>query len=86
MRKLSVTDIEKSELIETIFFSKACKDNFTADKKQEFVNFFLILFEKNNVQFNTEEYGEFSYEDKIPYDVNHNENCIEIDPKFVIDR
>ncbi len=86
MRKLSVTDIEKSELIETIFFSKACKDNFTADKKQEFVNFFLILFEKNNVQFNTEEYGEFSYENKIPYDVNHNENCIEIDAKFVIDR
>ncbi|HAV6198088.1 TPA: hypothetical protein JI316_12840 [Acinetobacter baumannii] len=86
MRKLSVTDIEKSELVESIFFSKACNDNFTADKKQEFVNFFLMLFEKNNVQFNTKEYGYFSYENKIPYDVNHDEKCIEIDSKFVIDK
>ncbi|WP_445536140.1 hypothetical protein [Acinetobacter sp. G18] len=86
MRKLSVTDIEKSELIETIFFSKACKDNFTADKKQEYVDLFLSVLAHNNVQFNTEKYGEFSYENRIPYTVNNKEKCIEIDPKFVIDR
>ncbi len=45
-----------------------------------------MLFEKNNVQFNTKEYGNFSYENKIPYDVNHDEKCIEIDSKFVIDK
>lgn len=86
MRKLSVTDIEKSELGNYIYFQKLGNDNFSQEKKQEYVDLFLRLFEKNNVQFNTEKYGQLSYENRIPFTINHEENCIEIDPKFVIDR
>lgn len=86
MRTLSVTDIEKSELGNYIYFQKLGKDNFSREKKQEYVDLFLSVLAHNNVQFNTEMHGEFSYENRIPYTINHKENCIEIDSKFVVDR